>query len=253
VTGDQKLLVCAALSVAGHFALAHGLGRLPRQADQPPARAVSISVVPPPPPPAPPPEPEAAPPPKSVPAPRLARAERPRAPRPQAAPPREVAPREAPPSVHPAPDATATPVFGVTMESTSQAGHGPAMPVGNPLGMRSGRAVAAAEAPAKALGSAPVSAFEVTTMPLPQGRCAGAYTEEAKQAAVEGTVVLDLVVGEDGRTRDIHVASGLPHKLTEAAVAALKACRFSPGEKNGARVAVRVRGFKIQFVLQNDS
>ena len=38
--------------------------------------------------------------------------------------------------------------------------------------------------------------------------------------------------------------------LTEAAVAALQACRFSPGEKDGKPVPVRVRGFKIRFVLQ---
>ena len=35
----------------------------------------------------------------------------------------------------------------------------------------------------------------------------------------------------------------------EAAVAALRACSFSPGERAGQPVAVRVRGFKIRFVL----
>ena len=88
-------------------------------------------------------------------------------------------------------------------------------------------------------------------MPLPQGRCAGKYTEEAKQAALEGTVVLDLVVGENGRARDIQIVSGLPHGLTQAAVAALKECRFSPGEKDGVPVPVRVRGFKIRFLMQD--
>ena len=101
-------------------------------------------------------------------------------------------------------------------------------------------------------GMAPVPAYQVTTMPLPQGRCVGKYTEEAKRAAIEGTVILDLIVSETGRTRDIHVVSGLGHGLTEAAIAAIKECRFSPGEKDGAPVAVRVRGFKIRFLLQND-
>jgi hypothetical protein len=41
----------------------------------------------------------------------------------------------------------------------------------------------------------------------------------------------------------------LPNGLTEAAVAALRGCHFSPGEKDGKPVAVRVRGFKIRFVL----
>ena len=89
-------------------------------------------------------------------------------------------------------------------------------------------------------------------MPLPQGRCVGKYTEEAKRAAIEGTVVLDLIVSETGRARDIHVVSGLGHGLTEAAVAALKECRFSPGEKDGKPVPVRVRGFKIRFLMQDE-
>jgi len=252
VSGDQKLLACAALSVAGHFALARGLGRLPGQPDRPPDRVVSISVVPPPALAPPPPAPEAAPP-RPEAAPRPVRAERLRAPRPAPVPAAKPAPREAPPPVtaNATPSPAPTPVFGVTMQSTSQAGHGAAIPVGNTLAMRPGRA--APLGPAGPVAAAPVGAFEVTSMPLPQGRCAGAYTEDAKQAGVEGTVVLDLVVGDDGRTRDIHVVSGLPHGLSEAATAALRACRFTPGEKNGTRVSVRLRGFKIQFVLQNAS
>ena len=87
-------------------------------------------------------------------------------------------------------------------------------------------------------------------MPLPQGRCTGKYTDEAARRPTEGTVVLDLVVGEKGRARDIQVVSGLAHGLTEAAIAAIKGCRFDPGEKDGAAVPVRVRGFKIPFFLQ---
>jgi len=84
---------------------------------------------------------------------------------------------------------------------------------------------------------------------LPQGRCAGKYTEAARAAGIEGVVVLDVIVDETGRTRDITVVEGLDHGLTEAAIAALRACRFSPGERAGQPVAVRVRGFKIRFLL----
>jgi periplasmic protein TonB len=147
----------------------------------------------------------------------------------------------------------AGPVFGVSMESTSQAGSGPSMPVGN-----SGGAVGATDEEAehgRGKGNglmAPVPAYQLTTMPLPQGRCVGKYTEEAKRAAIEGTVILDLIVSETGRVRDIRVVSGLGHGLTEAAIAALKECHFSPGEKDGQPVPVRVRGFKIRFMLEND-
>jgi TonB family protein len=87
-------------------------------------------------------------------------------------------------------------------------------------------------------------------MPLPRGRCSGTYTEAAREAGIEGAVVLDLVVDEHGRARDITVVEGLPHGLTEAAIAALRACQFDPGERSGAAVPVRVRGFKIRFLLE---
>ena len=90
-------------------------------------------------------------------------------------------------------------------------------------------------------------------MPLPQGRCAGKYTDEAHAAAIEGVVVLDLIVDEHGRARDITVVEGLSHGLTEAPIAALKACTFTPGEKDGQPVPVRVRGFKIRFLMEEGS
>src|SRR4029078_9137910 len=95
----------------------------------------------------------------------------------------------------------------------------------------------------------PVAAFEATKMPMPQGRCFGKYTEEAKAAGVEGTVVLDIIVGEDGHARDVQVTQGLPAGLTQAAITALRQCTFTPGEKDGKPVPVKIRGFKIQFVL----
>ncbi|HVV87686.1 MAG TPA: TonB family protein, partial [Kofleriaceae bacterium] len=164
-----------------------------------------------------------------------------------AAPVQAAAPHDVPPdprAVTTGPT-TDTPVFGVTMESTSPAATGPAMPVGNTSRPQPGPAPAQAAAPL----AAPVAAYQATVMPLPQGRCAGTYTDEARQAGVEGTVVVDLTVGADGRTRDLQVVSGLPHGLTEAALTALRGCRFTPGEKDGAKVAVRIRGFKIRFVL----
>jgi protein TonB len=138
------------------------------------------------------------------------------------------------------------------MESTSQAGGGPSMPVGSPGGPREGHGGGATDTKGKGEGAAPVPAYEVTKMPLPRGRCTGKYTDEAKVAAIEGTVVLDIVVGADGRVRDVHVVSGLPHGLTEAAIAATKACTFSPGQKGDAAVPVRIREFKVRFGLDSD-
>ena len=245
---DMRLFICAGLSVVGHFALANGLGRLPKRIDTA-KRIISLRVVSPPPSLEPPPEPAAVP---QASAPKQVTHIRTRMH--AAAPPAADLPQqEAPPPERPslANTGPAGPVFGVTMESTSQAGTGPSLPIGS-----SGAAVGGTDDPEEHGGTkgqmAPVPAYQVTTLPLPQGRCVGKYTDEAKRAAIEGTVILDLTVSETGRTRDIHVVSGLEHGLTEAAVAAIKECRFSPGEKDGSPVAVRVRGFKIRFLMQDD-
>jgi TonB family protein len=243
----RRLGACAILSVVGHAALAWGLDHLPRRDDTPAPQIVQVHVVQPPPP-APEPEPVKPPEPEVKPEPKPQVHERPRPHEPQAVP-RDTPPVETPPVDHPptTTDTTTTPVFGVTMESTSQAGTGPAMPIGNtthpaPTGTPG--------VPVKPL-AAPVAAVEVTKMPLPQGRCAGKYTDDARAAAIEGVVVLDLIVDEHGRARDIIIVEGLPHGLTEAAITALKACTFTPGEKDGAPVPVRVRGFKIRFLMQD--
>jgi protein TonB len=247
---DRRILACVVLSVGAHLAFASAMRGLPKHADDRVRSKISIRVVSPPPPLEPPPEPAS---PQPVPTPRPVPLERAR-PRhaPQVA--EEVAPKDVPPPEHPpAPsDTTGGPVFGISMESTSQAGSGASMPIGNPGNSREAHAGGGQEGEGKAERTEPVAAYEVTTMPLPQGRCVGKYTEEAKEAAIEGTVVLDIVVGVDGRVREVRVVSGLGHGLTEAAIAAAKACRFSPGEKGDVAVPVRIREFKIRFLLQND-
>ncbi|HMF41241.1 MAG TPA: energy transducer TonB [Polyangia bacterium] len=243
MTRDLRLPICAVLSIAGHIVFAKGLSHLPAHQNPTVRRRVSIRVIAPPPPEEPPPEPVRAPePPPKVPH------ERPRArvaPIATDAPPPKIVP---PPDQPPAPAGDATPVFGISMESTSQAGSGPAMPVG-----RTPRPAPAARADAEPIrgGVIPVPAYQVTKMPVPAARCQGQgkYTPEAIQAAIEGTVVLDLLIDERGRVRDVQVVSGLGYGLTEAAIAAIKQCPFSPPEKDGTPVAFRLRGFKYRFVL----
>jgi periplasmic protein TonB len=248
---DSRLIICAVLSIGGHLALAKGLGRLPKHADNA-KRIISLRVVSAPPPaPEPPPEPAATP---QPPTPKSAVAHiRSHV---KALPTAQEIPRqEAPPPERPAApnEGAAGPIFGVSMESTSQAGSGPAMKIGH----TGGGAVAGTGDDDDARGghkglAAAIPAYEVTTMPLPQGRCEGQYTEEALRAATEGTVILDVIISETGHVREVHVVSGLPHGLSEAAIAAVKRCRFSIGEKDGKPVPVHLPPFKIRFLLPTD-
>ena len=66
------------------------------------------------------------------------------------------------------------------------------------------------------------------------------YSEEARKAKQQGIVVLSLVVGPDGRPRDIRVVRPLGMGLDEKAIEALHKWRFEPGSKGGVRVAMQV-------------
>ena len=66
------------------------------------------------------------------------------------------------------------------------------------------------------------------------------YSEEARKAKYQGTCILWLVVGRDGRTRDIKVARSLGLGLDEKAIEAVKQWKFEPAMKDGRAVAVRI-------------
>ncbi|MGH9721289.1 MAG: TonB family protein [Bryobacteraceae bacterium] len=70
------------------------------------------------------------------------------------------------------------------------------------------------------------------------------YTQAARDARIEGTVLVSLVVASDGKTRDFRIEPGLDAN----AIAALKQWRFKPAEKSGKPVAVRAT-LSIQFRL----
>jgi TonB family protein len=74
------------------------------------------------------------------------------------------------------------------------------------------------------------------------------YSEEARQAKYQGTCVLSLVVGPDGRPRDIKVARALGKGLDEKAIEAVRQWRFVPATKGGQPVAVMIN-VEVQFRL----
>lgn len=79
-----------------------------------------------------------------------------------------------------------------------------------------------------------VSAPRVLYQPDPE------YSEEARKAKFQGTVVLWLVVGADGRPRDIRVSRSLGMGLDEKAIEAVRTWRFDPARKDGQPVAVQI-------------
>lgn len=66
------------------------------------------------------------------------------------------------------------------------------------------------------------------------------YSEEARRAKYQGTVVLWIVIGPDGRPRDAKVARSLGMGLDEKALDAVRRWKFEPAMKDGRPVAVQV-------------
>jgi periplasmic protein TonB len=74
------------------------------------------------------------------------------------------------------------------------------------------------------------------------------YSEEARKAKYQGTCVLWLIVGPDGKPRDIRVARNLGMGLDEKAMEAVKNWRFEPAMKDGKPVAVQIN-VEVSFRL----
>jgi periplasmic protein TonB len=84
--------------------------------------------------------------------------------------------------------------------------------------------------------------------PVPIFRPDPEYSEEARKAKYSGTVLLQVVVDVDGKTRDVHVVRSLGLGLDEKAIEAVNKWKFRPGYKNGQPVAVRAT-IEVNFRL----
>ncbi len=87
-----------------------------------------------------------------------------------------------------------------------------------------------------------VSAPRTIFSPDPQ------YSDEARKAKYQGTVVLWMVVTPDGRARDIKVARSLGMGLDEKAIEAVRTWKFEPAMKDGHAVAVQIN-VEVNFRL----
>jgi protein TonB len=74
------------------------------------------------------------------------------------------------------------------------------------------------------------------------------YSEEARKAKYQGDVVLWVVIGPDGRTRDVRVQRSLGMGLDEKAMETVRSWRFEPATKDGQPVAVQVN-IEVAFRL----
>jgi len=76
------------------------------------------------------------------------------------------------------------------------------------------------------------------------------YPPLARQARIQGTVVLQAVIGKDGSIQGLHVVSGHP-MLTNSALEAVKEWRYKPYYLNGEPVEVETT-INVNFTLSGE-
>jgi|SwirhirootsSR2_FD_contig_51_1714009_length_1874_multi_5_in_0_out_0_1 TonB family protein len=75
------------------------------------------------------------------------------------------------------------------------------------------------------------------------------YSEEARKARYQGTVVLEAIVQKDGTVQILRVVRSLGFGLDEKAIEALRQWRFNPAKQNGVAVPVALN-IEVNFNLR---
>lgn len=102
--------------------------------------------------------------------------------------------------------------------------------------------VAAATGPQVQTTQADFKQVQILFHPTPQ------YTAEAKQAKIQGEVVLEVRFAADGQVEVIRVVHGLGHGLDEQAIRAAQQVKFKPATKDGRAVDMTTY-FRVDFQL----
>jgi TonB family protein len=151
-------------------------------------------------------------------------------------------------------DAPAQAAPALTGDDTSALPHfkiaiGGGQPTGGAVsqsGTGTGAAAAPSVAPAPTVVHTP-SGVSVQARPL--GRPDPVYPASARADDREGEVGLEIVVDENGSVIDAHVARPAGYGFDDSALAAIRRLRFSPAQKDGHAVRVRMP-WSIQFRLR---
>jgi TonB family protein len=108
------------------------------------------------------------------------------------------------------------------------------------------------------LASVPAAAFQDgppyrigggVSAPVPTEKAEPEYTNEAREARIEGSVILSIVVDEFGIPTEIQVVRSLDPGLDAKAVEAVEKWRFKPGMRDFKPVAVKAT-LEVMFKLR---
>lgn len=95
----------------------------------------------------------------------------------------------------------------------------------------------------------PADDYLVSSMPQLLTEMRIPYPEEAKKAGIEGPVVMDLLIDDQGNVRQVTLIKGPGFGLNEAALAAIKNFKFRPARMQDQAVAVKIK-YTYRFILE---
>jgi periplasmic protein TonB len=96
----------------------------------------------------------------------------------------------------------------------------------------------------------PADDYLVTSMPVLVSQVRIPYPAKAKKAGVEGAVVMDMIIDDQGKVRQVSLVRGPGYDLNDAALEAMKQVQFRPGKIGEKSVAVKFR-YTYRFVLDH--
>ncbi|MBN2343080.1 MAG: energy transducer TonB [Deltaproteobacteria bacterium] len=203
----------------------------------------------------------APPPPEPEPEPALTEAE---PPKPEEQPLPKRAPKPNSKKSAPSPQTPPKPVFGATADSVGNANSGVAIRIGNTL-----EAEMTNEAPPKKVQPlaepevtnsaaqvtakeriAPVPVYQLSKAPTFKSKAEPSYPESAREAELEGVVVLEVLIDKNGRVVQVKVLKTPGGGLEGAAISAVRRSLFEPGIAGGKAVPVKIK-IPYRFVLDS--
>jgi len=129
---------------------------------------------------------------------------------------------------------------GVLGQASNGPGTGGGIGTGTGTGIGSGNGAGLGPGDTAGMGGGAYSVGGNVTAPVPIYKPEPAYSEEARKAKYQGTVVLLIVVDAQGNTTDARVVKPLGMGLDEKAVESVRTWKFKPALRSGVPVAVRV-------------
>jgi protein TonB len=129
---------------------------------------------------------------------------------------------------------------GVLGVPSNGPGFGGGIGSGEGTGIGSGKGPGLGPGEGGGLGGGPYSVGGNVSAPIPIYKPEPAYSEEARKAKYQGTVVLWIVVDAQGNVADCRVVKPLGLGLDEKALEGVKVWKFKPAMRNGTPVPVRV-------------